>query len=181
MSNTNNLLKQLAKTAEALVNDNITNEDLRPFEVRGCEMPMSNTDMLNTPKFTQDQLHNSLSKVTPTASQVSYLHMTGEEIVGLVTHYPNSTFTCMYADKPVTVSSLNGFTATISYGVGLSIAIGSDVTLCDMLLLSMNTNPTLAQITEDAKCLTSVLQYLDASAPNNDIYNTEYHNDYIRR
>lgn len=146
------------------------NEALSPSDLRGRETIMTNTDMLNTPRLTQDQLHTALSEVTETVNQVSYLHMSGDDIVGLVTQYPNSSFTCMYAGKPVSISSPNGATATISYGAGRSMGIGSDVTLCDLLLLSVNTKPTVAEITEDAKCLTSVLQCLDANAPNNDTH-----------
>lgn len=177
MSNSNNILKQLAKTAEALVNDNVTDEDLRPFELRGRETIVTNTHMLNTPRFTQDQLHNALSVVADTQAQVSYLHMSGDDIVELVTQYPNASFACMYGSKAVSISSSNGTTATITYGVGLSMGIGSDVTLCDLLLLSVNTMPTLAQITDDAKCLTSALQYLDTNAPNKDINTRGYYNE----
>lgn len=140
------------------------------FSLNDREAIMTNTDMLNTPRLTQDQLHNALSEVTDVTSQVSYLHMTGDDIAGLVTQYPNSNFTCMYGDKAVFIRAPNGTTAIINYGAGRSMSINSDVTLCDLLLLSENTSPTVAQIVEDAKCLTSVLQCLDANAPNNDTH-----------
>ena len=192
----NNELLALAKTAKALVNDKldilkVTDESLQPFGARPATPPRTvmfkdsaaenisevanktlnaANNLLSTPRFTQEQLHNALSDIVLTTGQTSYLYMTGEDITDLVCQYPNNSFACMYGDTAISISSRNRIMSTIVYGVGRSMSIGDEVTLSDMLLLSINTMPTLAETAEIAKCITSALQCLDANAPNNDTH-----------
>lgn len=146
---------------------------INSFDRRHCHPRrdlMMNTDMLNTPKFTQSQLHDAAVEIIESPTQIGYLYMSGEDIVTLVTQYRNSSFACMYGDKAISITSPDGAVALINYGAGLSMSITSDVTLSEMLLSPTTPEASLSSMAEQAKCLTSAIACLDANAPNNDTH-----------
>lgn len=115
--------------------------------------------------FTTEELHDALTLVSATESQVSYLYMTGNEIASLVAQYPKKDFACLVGDIAIAVTYGNDTCAEITYGLGKSMMIHADNTICDTIMSSVYPMSTLSETVTTANYITSAIQCLDANAP----------------
>lgn len=122
----------------------------------------------NTKQFTSEQLHDALGRVSRSQSLVSYLYMTGSEIAALAAQYPKKDFACLVGDIAIAITYKNDNCAAITYGLGKSMLIHADNTVCDTVMSVIHPLTTLSETTTTVNYITTAIQCLDANAPDSE-------------
>lgn len=130
--------------------------------------PLRTNMTTKTKQFTTEQLHDALSLVSRTQSQVSYLYMTGSEIAALAAQYPKKDFACLVGDIAIAITYENDDCAAITYGLGKSMLIHADNTVCDTVMSVIHPLSTLSETVTTVNYITSAIQCLDANAPDSE-------------